>query len=61
MFVEISRSGWIFCSIKTHYHLVNSLIWYIVYLASVARCAFGDQLKTEGVTQGAHAQVNGLR
>ena len=45
---------------RIHYHLVKSLIWYIVYPASVARCAFGDQLKTEGVTQGAHAQVAGL-
>ena len=46
---------------RIHYHLVKSLIWYIVYLASVARCAFGDQLKTEGMTQGVHAQVAGLR
>ena len=40
---------------------VNNLIWYIVYPAAVARCAFGDQMKTEDVTQGAHAQVAGLR
>ena len=33
---------------------------YIVYPAAVARCAFGDQMKTEDVTQGAHVQVAGL-
>ena len=33
---------------------------YIVYPAAVARCTFGDQMKTEDVTQGAHVQVAGL-
>ena len=60
LFVEIFRSGWIFCS-RIHCHSVNSLIWCIVYPVSVARCAFGDQMKTEGVTQGANVQVAGYR
>ena len=30
---------------RIHYLLVNGLIWYTVYPATVARCAFGDQVR----------------